>query len=272
LYVPIPIPNPLSPTIAIPTSSPTPSPTPKPEGERLRDLLGRYANQIRTTLATASGQVDSITGNVMMFAVQRKEDTTRREMTWRVEEVAATRIAPNQIPFFATLRTPKDENDHTSIAIEGMVICAVVNRAFVLWTGEWNEKTVTTTYIQAWDLIGNPVGMFYGERIFIDDTVCKYAERKKEDLHRAMLCAPVGQDLNSIDIAPAGAICVSYTQDVSFLNATWVRETIARYGTALSFAWWDTALPLTNSDAMPIVSKKENPTAAKGKKVRQKKK
>lgn len=267
-----PTPSAVDSAIPIPTSSSAPLPKPKPEGERLRVLLRVYADQIRTTLASASGQVDAITGSVMMFAVQHREDLSRQEDTWRIEEVAATRIPPNQNPFFATLKKKKDKSDPTPKVISGMVICAVVNRAFVLWSGEWNEKTVNTTNIQAWDLTGKSVGAFYQHRILIDDNLCEYAERTKEDLHRTMLCAPVGQDLNSVEIAPAGAICVSYTQDVKFLNEKWVRETIARFGTSLSFAWWDTALPMTIGDTTPTVSNKENPIVRKKKKARRKKK
>lgn len=204
----------------------------RPEAERFRRLLQVHADQIRQTLAGASGEIEAISGNVMMFSVK-----TIGQREWSIHEVAATRIPPNDKPFTVKLL---EENQTTNI--DGLVACAVVSRAFILWSGEWKGKSVSTTNLEAWNLQGNRIGDFLDGTIIIDNKRCKYAERTVEDLHRRILCAPVGLDLNSDKITPAGAICVEYTQDLKFLDENWVRQTIARYGISLSFESWDKAL------------------------------
>lgn len=207
-----------------------------PEADRLRQLLQVHAYQIRATLAGASGQPEAISGNVIMFWVKK---TDRNK--WNIGEVVATRIPPNDQDFQVELQEKKVTEVH------GLVGCAVVSRAFILWSGEWKGKDVTTTDIEAWDLAGNKIGERAGEKILIENNLCDYQKRPKEDLHRRILCAPVGLDLNSNEINPAGAICVEYTTPLDFLGESWVRQTISRYGSSLSFESWDKALPPRNN-------------------------
>lgn len=218
-----------------------------PEPERLRKLLQVHANQLRTTLVSASGQPEAIYGNVIMFSVKKIQDRK-----WHVQEVAASRIAPYDGVYFPVEWHP----ENVTSDIKGIVSCAVVSHAFILWSGEWEGKEVKTTDIKAWDLEGKKNGTFdkSNGKYNINNYRCEYIKQKEEDLHRRMLCAPVGVDLNS-DKVPAGAICVSYTQDLKFLEEEWVRHTIARYGSTLSFASWEQALPGTDKDGGSVGSK-----------------
>jgi hypothetical protein len=204
-----------------------------PEAERLRQLLQVYANQIKLTLVGASNQTEAVSGNVIMFSVKKMAG----DKEWRIQEVAATRIPPNRKSFLVKLRGENETSD-----ILGLVSCSVASRAFILWSGDWKGNDVKTTNIEAWDLQGNKIGYFDGESISIKNNRCKYQPRIIEDLHRRILCAPAGLDLNSNEISPAGAICIEYTEGLKFLNEPWVRQTIIRYGSSLSFESWDKAL------------------------------
>jgi hypothetical protein len=214
----------------------------KPESERLRLLLKVHADQMVKTLVAASGRVEAVSGNAMMFSVEAVSNGN-----WTIREVAATRIPPSDEAF----AVPLNPSDQTT-DIDGIVSCAVVSRAFILWSGKWNGNNVETTNMEGWDLEGKPTGSFQDGKLNIGNYRCKYAKRPREDLHRRILCAPVGLDLNSYPTKPAGAICVTYSQDVAFLNESWVRQTIARYGSSLSFASWERALPVRGNAALAL--------------------
>jgi hypothetical protein len=209
----------------------------QPESERLRLLLKVHADQMVKTLVAASGQAEAVSGNAMMFSVQAANDRN-----WTIREVAATRIPPNNEAFTLILDPPGQTSD-----IDGIVSCSVVSHAFVLWSGKWNGSNVETTNMQAWDLEGKPTGAFQDGKLNIGNYRCQYAKRPREDLHRNILCAPVGMDLNSGRTKPAGAICLTYPREVEFLNESWVRQTIVRYGSSLSFVAWERALPVSDN-------------------------
>ena len=211
----------------------------EPESRSFQLLLQVHADEILRTLAAASNRIEAIYGNVMMFSTIRAPDAKDKTRNlWRIREVAATRTPPNLKEFGAVDQPPSGK----TVDIDGIVTCAIVSHAFILWSGQQVGNQAVTSNIEAWTLEGQPVGSFHDGKIDIDDYRCSYQVRSVEDLHKSMLCAPVGLDLNSNKTTPAGAICISYPQDEPFLKEAWVHQTIARYGNSLSFESWDRAL------------------------------
>lgn len=200
-----------------------------PHDARFRSLLNTHAHQLKAALTRSSGLSEASSLVVIMFAVVPDDP---KESTLRVEEVTATR-EPVTVPFRLD---PQDAD------IRGIVTCAVDRRAFVLWTGKVWGKHSETSDIQAWDLQGEPVGVYKSDtrKIEINGRFCSY-QPAEEDPRKRMLCAPVGLADDSAG-RPTGAICVSSKDSSGFLTEPWARNMISRYGNALSFSYWEAAL------------------------------
>lgn len=206
-----------------------------PYESRFQRLLKDNAAHLKTLLISTSNQSDASEANVIMFAV------TKKNKTWKIQEVAATRLPPNDQPF-----TQEEEMSINGQLqnIEGIVTCAIMSRSFVLWSGEATGLNAKTTNLQGWDMAGNVAGKYdsVNQQMEIGSYRCSYKPRDKENLHKRLLCAPVGLVTTSSEMIPSGAVCISSPNEQIFFEEDWLRRTVLRFGDFLSFDSWEKAI------------------------------
>ena len=202
--------------------------------QALKKLLDESARQIKAVIERNSGASDV---SVSMFSV------TVDKSSIVVDEVAASRPGFTSSPYIF-------DTDLKNYEQWSIVDCAIVQGAFILWSG--NSQSNSTTYIQGWDIDGSDIGPYDSKnnRLVTGRHVCSYqfeGAMKPQEIpqkaggkdvpQRRLLCAPAGSTFN-IHEPGNGAICVSVPHDVAFLSEPWVRFTLVRFGNALSFSPW----------------------------------
>lgn len=206
-----------------------------PYASRFQRLLKDNATHLKTFLVSASNQSEVSEAEVVMFAVKKNEKT------WWIKEVAATRPPPNDLPFKQET-LPIISNQLQDV--EGIVTCAIMSRSFILWSGEGKGLEAKTINLQAWDVAGNTAGKYDSntQKLQIGNYSCSYKPRDKENIHKRLLCVPVGLVTTSSEMIPSGAVCVSSPNALDFLSDDWLRRTILRFGDSLSFDSWEKAI------------------------------
>jgi hypothetical protein len=206
--------------------------SPREQYDQFGKLLKDNAELLRDMLAH-SAAYNSKSMEVIMFSVEGDQGKGHDRVVMR--EVAATR-PPLTGPFEA-VRGDKH--------IDGIVSCAVANRAFVLWSGESAVGEVPKTHdIVAWDLGGHKIsGEFLPQtgEVKIGEQTCSYKPIPWDYGRRQLLCAPVGMRDRQVGQV-IGAVCVSAEGDADFLDDLWMHHRILNFGNSLSFVPWEAAL------------------------------
>ena len=209
------------------------------DGKALEKLLIDSAGYIKALVERNSKKSD-ISISLFMAAVDDKSFV-------RIREVAASRPKFRRSPyvFDTDLADPEQKS---------IVGCAIVQGAFVFWSGDTSSKT--TNHIWGRDIRGNEVGK-YNEQTHKLEAVrhsCSYQfewdmgpqeivqkPEERDVPQRRLLCAPAGSTYNFHEPGN-GAICISSPSDDDFLFEPWVRFTLLRFGNALSFSSWEPIL------------------------------